>query len=279
MSEFDFDSAVIDEITSAFLRQGCVLLHSFVEVGALSELQRVLGTLYDEIKDPHIYAHDFTRRGLPPPHMYLFRDKHEALLRAVYQQCSFEVYWGTHSRRIDAGTMMGGQAAQTWMPPLGPHLDAFYHELSFTVNFWVPFMACGADAPSLGVVRLDPVNAAAYSGYDGRTGPAEPGRWNFGYFKPAMWNMAFGDRDALAQFYSTFANRIWLPIYRLGDAMMISNWTLHFTYATPEMPLRRRENIELRFIGKAQLPEILSVHGIGDPVPRSGVGFGSFSNG
>jgi hypothetical protein len=43
--------------------------------------------------------------------------------------------------------------------------------------------------------------------------------------------------------------------------MMLSNWTLHLTHATPEMS-KTRENLELRFWSSASLEDILHEHGI-----------------
>jgi hypothetical protein len=43
--------------------------------------------------------------------------------------------------------------------------------------------------------------------------------------------------------------------------MMLSNWTLHLTHATPRMP-KTRKNIELRFCSAASLEDILREHGV-----------------
>lgn len=57
--------------------------------------------------------------------------------------------------------------------------------------------------------------------------------------------MEDGDDAAVANFLAHFAGRIFTPSYAVGDAMMLCNWTLHFTYAH-ECMTRRRENVELR---------------------------------
>jgi hypothetical protein len=258
MFELNFRTTTVEEITKAYLSEGCVLLRNFVDTESIPNLQAVLGDLYKEIEGPHVYAADFTERGLPPPHAYLFSTKHDALLRSVYGNFAFGVYWGTSSRQIDTTDSL----APGWQSPLKPHVDAFYHDMPFTVNFWVPFVNCGVDAPGLGVVCADFGTVAKYCGYDGREGPPEHGKWNFSYFKQEMWDLANGQPHAVERFHSTFENRIWLPTYNRGDAMMMSNWTLHFTHATPEMQMKRRQSMELRFLGEARLVEILSEHGI-----------------
>jgi hypothetical protein len=54
-----------------------------------------------------------------------------------------------------------------WQPPLAPHRDSCFHSFNFTVNFWVPFTACGDDKPSLGVVPVSFQTGRDFSGYDG----------------------------------------------------------------------------------------------------------------
>jgi hypothetical protein len=58
-----------------------------------------------------------------------------------------------------------------------------------------------------------------------------------------------------------FSGRILTPAFRPGDAMMMSNWTLHQTHATPATT-KTRENVELRFWSAASLQHILQEHGI-----------------
>ena len=141
-------------------------------------------------------------------------------------------------------------------------MDVFYHPLEFTVNFWVPFIDCGLDLPSLGVFCAPFEEAARYTKYDGGVDPdpGSPGRaagWHFDRFDPAMWSLAIGEGQAFQSACESFG-RVWTPAYLKGDAMMLSNWTLHFTHA----PLskdgrRRRDNVELRFTSEQSLSQIL----------------------
>jgi hypothetical protein len=159
----------------------------------------------------------------------------------------FEISDDCHTRRIDPAPTETG-----WQLPLEPHLDAFVHNFRFTVNFWVPFDECGRKSPSLGVVRASFAEAREFTGYDGRpqhNGP--PPVWNFPNFAKAP--IQFDDLRA------AFGERVWTPEYRFGDAMMLSNWTLHFTHSAPGM-INRRGNVELRFISAASLEKMSARH-------------------
>jgi hypothetical protein len=58
-----------------------------------------------------------------------------------------------------------------------------------------------------------------------------------------------------------------MPAFQPGDTMILSNWTLHQTHATPSMA-KTRENMELRFCSSASLQDILREH---DILPEHGI--------
>ena len=90
--------------------------------------------------------------------------------------------------------------------------------------------------------------------------PAPVGQ--FTRFRPAMQAMSrYRDPAAIAEMRERFGDRIRTPSFAPGDAMMLSNWTLHLTHATPAMT-KTRENLELRFWSSASLDDILREHGI-----------------
>src|SRR5262249_2783011 len=150
----------------------------------------------------------------------------------------------TTSRRVSrVGEHL--QASQ-WQSPLPPHIDACFHPLQFTVNLWTPFVACGVDAPALGVACVTIPEVMEYAGFRPSGGARERDD-NFADFDPAMYEMWMKDATRVERFYAAFGERVWRPQYNPGDAMMMSNWTLHFTHATPDMR-GRRGNVELRFI-------------------------------
>lgn len=247
MAELDFWSASIDEIGAAFQREGCVLLRHFVAVADLARLQAAI----DAVAPPgalHFNDGDMRGRGRPHFYDYLFGDKHRALVECLIG-AEFRVSSNTVTRRIDAEAI-DSEAVGDYQQPLPPHLDAFFHTFDWTINLWVPFRACGRDAPSLGVVRAPIMEARAYAGYDGkrrRRGSAEG--WNLGNFTNT--NFAVGDLRRV------FGDRVWTPEYQLGDAMLLSNWTLHFTHSVPEMT-EPRGNVELRFTARASFATALS---------------------
>jgi hypothetical protein len=230
-------------------------LRNFVRVDELLALRDIVDNLYDVFTGHHIVTDQLQAHGFLPFHEHLFHQKHEDLLGGLFCGHKHSIYRGTASRRVDATNAQG-----SWMPPLAPHIDAFFHDFEFTVNFWIPFQSCGEDRPSLGVVRARFGDVVTFSGYDG--GPAVNGpndEWNSARFNKLIREMAYSEPRAVEYFHKVFADRKWTPSYRCGDAMMLSNWTLHFTHATPEM-VAARSNVELRFWSKAALGEMLELH-------------------
>jgi hypothetical protein len=254
--EFDFQDDPIDEIVRSYLARGCALLRGFVDPAALLNLRLLLEPFFTKEPGAHVYSSDIIKAGLLDFHQYLFAEKHRELLSAIFGGDEYAPHQDTNSRRI----VPSGIDDPRWQPPLAPHMDAFFHSFDFTVNFWVPFNACGDDKPSLGVVPVSFQTAGDFAGYDGNpavaSGEQHP---HFGNFRPEMRALWYGDPDVRANFHSTFRNRVWTPTYQLGDAMMLSNWTLHFTHARADMNTRR-ENVELRFHSNASLETILHMH-------------------
>ncbi|HEV2186834.1 MAG TPA: hypothetical protein VGR70_06480 [Stellaceae bacterium] len=244
MAELDFHSASIDQIGAAFRGEGCVLLRNCIDADNLARLKGTLDEILAGQDTIHFADWEMTARGLPHFCEYLFGDKHYTLLDSVLGG-RHRVSRNTSTRRIGNSPDSKG-----YQQPLTPHLDAFFHRFEWTVNFWVPFQDCGRDAPSLAVVRAPVAEAQAFTGYDGRrrrSGP--PPQWNFANFSNASL--------AVDDLRRAFGERVWAPEYAFGDAMMLSNWTLHFTHSLPEMT-ERRSSVELRFNARASLGEALS---------------------
>jgi hypothetical protein len=257
MAEVDFESSSTDQIIDAYWGDGCVLLRNFVRLESLTKLIALVGKLYEEIESVHVFPHDLKERGLPDFHEYLFAEKHYEILERLFGNDRYFVNNCTATRKVDSARADG-----QWQAPLGPHLDAFFHPFAFTVNFWVPFRACGVDAPSLGVVRAPFAEAAVRAGYDGGSEPhGDHGEWNFARFFPEMFEWATsGGAAKLERMRAVFGERVWTPAYALGDAMMLSNWTFHFTHVTAAMD-QRRGNVELRFSSEQSLRQIASNRG------------------
>ena len=116
---------------------------------------------YEQVEIFHIQPGQLRQLGLPMYSDILFSQPHYDLLAKVFGGRDYEISAETASRRV-------GRTRQPphWLPPLGPHLDAFIHAPRFTVNFWVPFQECGVDAPSLGVVEAPFADIVSFTGYE-----------------------------------------------------------------------------------------------------------------
>jgi hypothetical protein len=259
MEQVDFPTAEAKDVISTFLNQSCVLLRNFVDVAALDRAYDMTLKAYARVDGYHIHPDHLRQFGMPMYSDILFDARHFDLLSRVFGGRDYQISTDTSARRV------GRERKQPhWLPPLGPHLDAFVHPPRFTVNFWIPFQECGIDAPGLGVVGAPFADVLAFAGYrDGAKVWDDPEpRGSYTCFRPAMKALHRNhDPDAIAQMRERFAGRIAAPSFNPGDAMMLSNWTLHQTHATPAMT-KTRENLELRFWSAASLQDILQEHGI-----------------
>ena len=259
MEEADFQAVKTADIVAAFLKRSCIVLRNFVDPAALARAYDITLKAYDRVDAYHIQPDHLGQLGLPMYSDVLFCGRHFDLLREVFGEHDYEVSAQTASRRVGRA-----RVPPHWLPPLGPHLDAFVHQPRFTVNFWIPFQECGIDAPGLGVIQAPFAEVLAFTGYrDGATvwdDPAPMG--NYMWFRPEM-KALHRDHDpaAIAEMRKRFAGRFWTPAFKPGDAMMLSNWSLHQTYATPAMT-KTRENLELRFWSDVLLEDVLHEHGI-----------------
>ena len=260
LREADFPTVPNPEIVGNFVRQGCILLRNFADPMRLLELKEVLSPVYEEVNGPHVFQQHLAERGLPDFMEYVFcSEKHHELLKLVYKGYKHRLLRGS-ARRVEPEGL--GHGGPTWQAPLGPHLDAALHNFQFTLQFWVPLQPCGVDSPSLGVVCTDFDDVLKFVGFDGGQpvrGPA--GEWNYGNFSPILQQVSRKVPSALETFRSQFADQIWTPSYDLGDAMMLSNWTYHFSHSASGMQ-KRRENVEFRFTSNASLREVLDAHAV-----------------
>jgi hypothetical protein len=259
--EVDFGTGTICEAVMKFFASGCVLLRRFCDPQALQRLRSQVQAIHDEIDFFHVTHQDFHQRGLKSPSEYLWSDDYDRLLRAVFGKFDFRNLHDT-SRHIDP--LIDPEKEEAWQAPLVPHIDAFVHPRAFTVNFWLPLQRCDADTPRLGVVPAAFSEVLQFLGLRGRAEWRDPDDYgpHLDAFRPeiqAIWDC---DPGAVARFREHFAGRLQAPIYELGDAMMLSNWSLHYTHADAGMGTRR-ESLELRFVAAASLDDILDARGRG----------------
>lgn len=244
MDEADFSTVPISDIIDGLVDHGCILLRNFASPARLEHLKTVLDRLYAEIDGVHVFGDQLKSRGLAEIHEYIFVDQHRVLLEQIFAGWRYELY-NNLARRVEPPGL--APAGGAWQQPLPPLLEAFLHGLPFTVNFWVPLQPCGAEAPRLGVVRAPVSDVLDFVGYhdEGRLYQPDPER-NFARFNTFSRQLYNRDEAALAAFRARYADRIWTPHYRLGDAMMLTNWTFHYTHAQKGMT-ERRQNVELHF--------------------------------
>jgi hypothetical protein len=259
MEKIDFRNAELDAIVSTFLHQGSVLLCNFADTAALDAAHGVVLKAYEKTERKHVYPDLLRQFGLPMYSDVLFTQRHHDLLDKVFGGRGYQIDQHTASRRV---AMV--RKPPHWGMPLTPHLDAFVNALEFTINFWIPFQACGTDAPSLGVILAPFDEIVAYTGWQNGAEvwlDPEPMKY-LTLFRPAMKALYCGtDPGVLAEMHDRFGDRIRTPAFEPGDAMMISNWTLHFTHTTPQMT-KSRENLELRFSSSASLDDVMREHGV-----------------
>jgi hypothetical protein len=135
----------------------------------------------------------------------------------------------TMARRISP---LADQHFRSWQKPIvmhcdGPHLSKH----TYAVNFWVPLVDCGADAPGLQLVP----------------GPFEP----LQKLLKHNWQSNSVDQEKeleMQAFYSEGRDggKRFVPLLRKGDVVVFHNWIVHGSYSTPQMK-KSRTSFELRF--------------------------------
>jgi hypothetical protein len=251
--ELDFRTASPDEIAAGLFASGCVMLRNFTAPGCIDDISYYARKLHLKTTKAHVEEKDFISDGLLPFRNYLFGCKHYNLLDAIFDGKKYAPLTpATNTRRIAAPTGGVGQF------PLCFHIDAMLHTFAFTVNFWVPFSACGVTAPSLAVIPAPFEEVLEYVGYDGeREGPNIAPEHHGSHFSGPIVKSARSDRMASRAIAEHFGDRMWTPEYQVGDAMLLTNWTIHGTHSTPAM-IEGRENAELRFVTGRTLREMMA---------------------
>ena len=253
MEQFDFPTAETKDIISTFLNQSCVLLRNFVDAAALERAYDMTLKAYERIDGYHVHPHHLREFGMPMYSDVLFGRRHFDLLREVFGKREYRN--GSRNQRTADGSRFASRR-------IGCRRSDRISTRSCiprgtTVNFWVPFQECGVDAPGLGVVQAPFADVRSFASYwDGAKvwdDPAPIG--SYMCFRPAM-KALHRDHDPkiIANARTFFPGQIATPTFKPGDAMMISNWTLHLTHSMPEMPKTRE--CELRFWSAAWLEDI-----------------------
>jgi ectoine hydroxylase-related dioxygenase (phytanoyl-CoA dioxygenase family) len=110
------------------------------------------------------------------------------------------------------------------------HQDAsFVGTWGLVLNFWIPLVACGRDAPGLEVV-LDPP-----PGLIARDAPFDLTRTDYS-------GMDLPEQEVIAKYG---AAKLWHPQMEAGDVLVFSSLAIHRTYETADMT-RTRTSLEVR---------------------------------
>lgn len=189
--------------------------------------------LYERLGRHHIEPRDLGALGELPLHETILEAWHRALLDAFLGE--WVVSESTATRRI-------GPDDLTHMRPLRPHIDAFFHRMETTVNFWTPLQPCGdGNTPGLAVWGVSPSHMVFKTSFD-PAGRDEQSDWNFRHFAPRWLALCRGDDSP---WFATEFGAGYEPRLEVGDAIALTNWTLHATGSGD--PAARRSNVELRF--------------------------------
>lgn len=127
-------------------------------------------------------------------------------------------------RSLDKGELAGFGRKLNWHADVQPHGGTLY-----TLNLWTPLDPCGFDRPGLQAALIGHEEAVALSGYDAATGSCLPSA-----------RESFNQEGSVVERATKFA-----PIMQPGDIFVLSHWTPHSTYVTPEMK-DSRMSVELR---------------------------------
>ena len=148
---------------------------------------------------------------------------------------TYNVETTSHARRISP---IKNERFKNYAGPLNFHTDAQHHNPHlFGINIWTPLDDCGVSAPGLKIIP-----ASLYDVLD---------FLNVQFKNPVKSkNDVLISQDKLRELPNGFfdylqSNKIVTPELRVGDIMIIHNWTVHSTYITNEMT-QSRLSLELR---------------------------------
>lgn len=217
-----------ESIVADLHRDGFSVIRRCFDLERIESLARDVNELYRIFDRYHVEARELRFVGRPPLHSHVFEPIHLDIVDGFLG--SWKISESTSTRRI-------GPRDATHMPALAAHVDAFFHAFDLTLNFWTPLQACGDGVvPGLSVWKTPLADAKAVVGFNPDAPPV--GNWNFSRFSDRWWRIANGFEEWEPE------NRV-SPRFDLGDACVLTNWTVHAT--GPGDPSARRANVELRF--------------------------------
>lgn len=250
--EFDARSAAADDLHSAFMKNGCLVLRNAIDPAALGRIKKQTDDAFDRLGNPtHVYEKDIVESS--PNRFFRKRGAFDLVETLQFKKFRNLVFKGQPYKRQDAtARRIKGRGVDTksWQEPLKLHLDCFFHPFDLTLNFRIPFDPEGADAPGLQMVPADIRTTIAFSRYSNLPIEGHDGLYNFSHFptdllEPGGAAGVYGLREsAITDRFG--ADCFYRPILQPGDLMILSNWLIHGTHRTEAMS-KGRCSVEIRF--------------------------------
>lgn len=200
------------DLRQTFLLHGCAMLRQAIPAEVLASYKRLISLGHAARQQP-LHLHDPDILELTGGRVSLFGmladPKFEATLDAIFRGQPYGAMDAT-TRRI-----AGLGANESWQSPLKLHLDAQFHGMTFTVNFWIPLEDTGEDCPGLQLVPADYVRTWIQSRYT-----PDLQRQGSEFFK-GHFPESFDDVAAIEAHFGK--NCYWRPKINLGDVVLSSS--------------------------------------------------------
>jgi hypothetical protein len=227
-----------ESLRAAYVRHGCAVVRGAIDLEKIARVREVTVEAYARTRATHMHDKDIAEASGGRVSGF------DLIAHPLLTRFLDLVFVGQRYRREDATSRRIGARAsnEDWQAPLELHVDSFFHEFWFTVNFWVPFDACGVEAPGLQLLPIDYRSTRRYTGFSRQ--PIYPKREDFEnsrYFPTEVLSVERIERDF-------GAGSLFRPAMQPGDVIIASNWIVHGSYETAAMS-KGRSSIELRFIG------------------------------
>jgi hypothetical protein len=227
-----------ESLRAAFVEHGCAVVRGAIDLETIARVRAITSDLYTRTGEVHVFEAEIAKATQGRISGF------DLISNPLLAQFLARIFAGQRYQREStvARRITGTQCQAGWQAPLTLHVDSFFHEFWFTVNFWVPFDECGVTAPGLQLLPIDYRETRRYAGFSRR--PIYQRRDN-------AENSQHFPADALNvdRIRENFGEGcLFRPEMKPGDVIIASNWIIHGSYQTPAMS-KGRASMEVRFIG------------------------------
>jgi hypothetical protein len=227
-------------LRAAYVAHGCAVVRGAIDLDMIASLRRITSDIYDRTSSVHVHDPEIAEATQGE------RSGFDLISHPALKRFLDLIFVGQRYRREDstARRISGTEMQSDWQPPLELHVDSYFHQFWFTVNFWVPFDECGMDAPCLQLLPVNYRETRRYVGFsrqpvhEYRDGTGNSRYFPAGTLAPDRVQQDFGE------------GCLFRPTMKPGDVIIASNWIVHGSYRTPNMR-SGRSSMEVRFIGQA----------------------------